>query len=59
MVIPTVFDFRMSALKPETLPMARLAEYLARLAVLFGHQDQVYFSKVRKGSAIQENGVSL
>ena len=39
--------------------MARLAEYLARLAVLFGHQDQVYFSKVRKGSAIQENGVSL
>lgn len=34
--------------------MARLAEYLARLAVLFGHQDQVYFLKVRKGSAIPE-----
>lgn len=54
MVIPTVFDFRMTALKPETLPMARLAEYLARLAVLFGHQDQVYFLKVRKGSAVPE-----
>ena len=51
---PAVFDFRMSALKPDTLPMARLAEYLARLAVLFGHQDQVYFLKVRKGSAVPE-----
>ncbi len=34
--------------------MARLADYLARLAILFGHQDQVYFSKVRKGNAIPE-----
>ena len=54
MVTPTVFDFRMDAWKPETLPMARLADYLARLAILFGHQDQVYFLKVRKGSAIPE-----
>ena len=54
MTASTVFDFRISALMPETLPMARLAEYLARLAVLFGHQDQVYFLKVRKGSAVPE-----
>ena len=54
MFSPTVFDFRLSALKPETLPMARLAEYLARLATLFGYQDQVYFLKVRKGSAVPE-----
>lgn len=54
MVNPTVFDFRLSALQPETLPMARLADYLARLAVLFGHQDHVYFLKVRKGSAVPE-----
>jgi hypothetical protein len=51
---PTVFDFRIDAWKPETLPMKRLAEYLARLAVVFGYQDQVYFLKVRKGSAISE-----
>ena len=54
MVTQTVFDFRIDAWKPETLPMARLADYLARLAILFGHQDQVYFLKVRKGSAIPE-----
>ena len=51
---PTVFDFRIDACKPETLPMKRLAEYLTRLAVVFGYQDQVYFLKVRKGSAIPE-----
>lgn len=34
--------------------MARLAEYLARLAVLFGSKADVYFLKVRKGSAVQE-----
>jgi len=51
---PTVFDFRIDAWKPETLPMKRLAEYLTRLAVVFGHPDQVYFLKVRKGSAVPE-----
>ncbi len=54
MVAPTVFDFRIDAWKPDTLPMARLAEYLARLAVVFGSQEQVYLLKVRKGSAIPE-----
>lgn len=34
--------------------MARLAEYLARLAVLFGNKEHVHFMKVRKGSAIPE-----
>jgi len=54
MIPATVFDFRMDAWTPDTLPMARLAEYLARLATLFGNQEQVYFVKVRKGSAIPE-----
>ena len=54
MAAPTVFDFRIDAWKPDTLPMARLAEYLAPLAVVFGSQEQVYFLKVRKGSAIPE-----
>ena len=34
--------------------MARLADYLARLAVVFGHKEHVHFLKVRKGSAIPE-----
>lgn len=50
----THYDFRIDAWKPETLPMARLAEYLAKLAILFGNKEHVHFSKVRKGSAIPE-----
>lgn len=50
----TTFDFRIDTWKPDTLPMSRLAEYLARLAVLFGHKEHVHFMKVRKGSAIPE-----
>jgi hypothetical protein len=38
--------------------MARLAEYLARLATVFGFQEHVHFLKVRKGSAIPEIHVS-
>ena len=34
--------------------MARLAEYLARLATVFGFQEHVHFLKVRKGSAVPE-----
>lgn len=34
--------------------MARLAEYLGRLATVFGFQEHVHFLKVRKGSAIPE-----
>lgn len=50
----TTFDFRIDTWKPDTLPMARLAEYLSRLAVLFGNKEYVHFMKVRKGSAIPE-----
>lgn len=49
-----IYDFRIDAWKPETLPMARLAEYLAKLAVLFGNREHVHFLKMRKGSAVQE-----
>jgi hypothetical protein len=48
------YDFRIDVWKPETLPMAKLADYLAKLAVLFGNKEQTHFIKVRKGSAIQE-----
>jgi hypothetical protein len=54
MTPPTKYDFRIDAWLPNTLPMARLAEYLASLAKVFGHQEHVHFVKVRKGSAIPE-----
>jgi hypothetical protein len=48
------YDFRIDAWKPGTLPMARLADYLAKLAVLFGNKEHVHLIKVRKGSAVPE-----
>lgn len=49
---PIIYDFRIDAWTPETLPMSRLAEYLARLSALFGNKEHVHFMKVRKGSAV-------
>lgn len=51
------YDFRIDAWKPETLPMARLAEYLVKLSTMFGHKEHVHFMQVRKGSAIPEIAV--
>ncbi|WP_454872745.1 hypothetical protein [Paraburkholderia xenovorans] len=45
-------NFRIDSFTPETLPMARLAQYLAHLAILYGNDDSVHFEKLRKGSAI-------
>jgi hypothetical protein len=45
------FHFKIDGYTPETLPMARLATYLADLAALLGHQDKVHFVKVARGSA--------
>lgn len=39
------------AYTPATLPMARLAEYLAKFAALLGDEANVHFSKLVKGSA--------
>ncbi len=48
---PTEFTFRIDAFTPDTLPMARLAEYLAALAKLLGHQEHTHFVRVEPGSA--------
>src|SRR5712664_3973202 len=45
------FHFKIDGFTPETLPMARLAVYMADLATLLGHEDKVHFVKVAKGSA--------
>lgn len=45
------FHFKIDGFTPATLPMARLAEYIADLADLLGHAEMVHFVKVGDGSA--------
>lgn len=45
------YVFRIDAFTPETIPMARLAAYMAELAAMLGEEDNVHFEKVTKGSA--------
>lgn len=50
-VKPVEYVLLIDVFKPETLPMARLAEYLAALAKMFGHPDHTHFVRVEPGSA--------
>lgn len=45
------YTFRIDVFTPDTLPMARLAEYLAALADLIGHKESTHFARIEKGSA--------
>ncbi|HKU12960.1 MAG TPA: hypothetical protein VJQ52_01120 [Steroidobacteraceae bacterium] len=44
------YEFYIDAYTPSTIPMARLAQYMAELAALFGYAESVHFTKLRKGS---------
>ena len=46
------YYFTIDALRADSLPMARLAEYIADLARLFGQTDHVHFDRVASGSAV-------
>lgn len=46
-----LFEFVIDAYTPETLPMARLAEYLADLSALLGEKDRVHFVELGAGSS--------
>jgi hypothetical protein len=47
----TVYRFKINdAFTPQTIPMARLAEYMTELARVFGEQEHVHLSEVREGS---------
>jgi hypothetical protein len=48
----TEYQFRIDAYSPATIPMARLAQYMAELAVLFGERESVHFRGLTKGSTI-------
>lgn len=52
-----VYQFKVDAFTPETLPMARLAAYLTQLASLFGNPERVHFDKLKKGSAVVQTKV--
>jgi len=45
------YVFHIDVFTPDTLPMARLAEYLAELAKLIGHREHTHFLRVEAGSA--------
>ena len=45
------FLFKIDGFTPDTLPMARLAEYLTDLAALLGEKERVHFKEVKDGSA--------
>lgn len=51
------YKFRIDNATPASLPMKRLAEYLAQLSVLFGNSDYVHFDRVDEGSAILKQWV--
>lgn len=46
-----IYTFRIDAFTPDTIPMARLAEYMAALADLVGFEQSTHFVRVQKGSA--------
>jgi hypothetical protein len=46
------FSLKINGYTPDTLPMERLAEYMAALAKLMGSQSSVHFVRVKEGSAV-------
>ena len=50
--IGTEYRFRIDAYSPTTMPMARLAEYMAELAIVLGEVDSVHFLHLEAGSTV-------
>ncbi|HEX3861446.1 MAG TPA: hypothetical protein VHY35_07105 [Stellaceae bacterium] len=48
---PSEYRFVIDVFTPDTIPMARLAEYMAQVAVLLGEPKSVHFVCVEAGSA--------
>jgi hypothetical protein len=48
----SILQFHIDVFRPNTIPMARLAEYMAALAALYGCETNVHFDKMRTGSAV-------
>jgi hypothetical protein len=52
MTAPQEYRYIIDAFTPDTLPMARLAEYMRELAVLLGEPERVHFDRLVHGSAV-------
>ena len=50
-------EFRIDVFRPDTIPMARLAGYMAELAALYGSESAVHFQELRSGSAVLKASV--
>jgi hypothetical protein len=50
MIEDDIYTFRIDAYTPDTIPMARLAAYMAELAAMFGERDKVHFQGLKTGS---------
>ena len=48
----TEYRFSIDAYTPETMPMARLAEYMSRLAEILGEPSAVHFDRLVAGSTV-------
>jgi hypothetical protein len=46
------YRFKIEAYTPDTMPMARLAEYMAELAILLGEKDAVHFVRLEASSTV-------
>lgn len=45
-----VYEFRIGAYTPSTIPMSRLAEYMVQLAIILGEEERVHFNRLSEGS---------
>ena len=45
-----IYELYIDSFTPETIPMARLADYMASFAELLGHSEHVHFGKLKAGS---------
>ena len=52
---PVRYKFRIDMFTPSTLPMERLAEYMAMLAKMLGNKEGVHFEALTEGSAVLEH----
>jgi hypothetical protein len=51
------YRFKIDVFQVDTIPMARLAEYMAELAKLLGQPERVHFSHIEEGSAVLVSSV--
>lgn len=49
------YRFKIDAYSPVTMPLGRLAEYLADLAILFGEDKSIHLIEVEEGSTVLVN----